>query len=168
MNETVAIIIVIILVIYVISKRNEFERLHESVKQQSSEIGNFIDNRSECLNDALNIAKLAYGHEVEGIERMTANDQLNQLRYLGEKYPSLHSIGGYTETLSKAFDLNREITAARTICNGNIKEYNNAIAAFPGLIIAKIFGYKRVKFINEEDMAANRTLKKRHIDFSQY
>lgn len=168
MNETTAIIIAIILIIYIISKRNEFEKLRESVKHQSSEIGNFIEKRADCLEDALSIAKTAYGHEVEGIERMTAKDQLDQLRYLGEKYPYLQSISGYTDTLNKAFDLNNDITASRSLCNGNIKEYNNAIASFPGLIVAKIFGYKREKFIDEENMAANRVLKKRHVDISKY
>ena len=87
----VIIVIVVILLIYIISKRNSFNELRRSIKHQESSIGIQIEKRSRCLHDAMNIAKLACSHEVGGMERLTARDQLNQLAYLGEKYPSLSS-----------------------------------------------------------------------------
>lgn len=162
------IVIAVILVIYVIAKRNEFETLRRNVKHQASNIGIYIEKRSACLNDALNIAKISYSHEVEGIEKLTAGDQLNQLAFLGQKYPGLQSVGGYSTILQNAFALNQDIAATRTMTNGNINEYNSAIHAFPGLLIAKIFGYKDEKLIDEENIEKNKTLTKAEVDFSKF
>lgn len=162
------IAIVVILLLYVISKRNDFEKLRRNVKHQGSNIGIYIEKRSACLNDAMNIAKVSYSHEIEGIEKLTAGDQLNQLAFLGQKYPSLQSVGGYSEILSNAFRLNEDIAAARAMTNGNINEYNNAIHSFPGLLIAKIFGYSDEKLIDEENIEKNKTLTKAEVDFSKF
>ena len=67
--------------------------------------------RAECLNDALQIAKLSYEKEVSGIEKLTANDRLEQLAFLGQKYPDLQSIQGYNQALNQAYELNQEIAA---------------------------------------------------------
>ena len=164
----IAIIIAVILLIYLISKRNKFNALRIDIQQQTSEIGNQIEKRSTCLNDALNIAKISYSHEMEGIEGATAKDQLNQLMFLTQKYPDLKFTQNYSQILTEAFELDKDIVASRTLLNGNIREYNEAISAFPGLIVAAIFGYKKEKFIDEENAAENKKIKKEVVDFSKF
>lgn len=166
--KIVGIGVVVCLLWYIISKRNAFNKLRRAVKQQGSSIGIQIAKRTESLNDALNIAKLSYGHEVEGIEKLTASDQLSQLNYLGQKYPELNSIAGYHEAVTKSFDLNKDITASRELLNGNIREYNDAISEFPGLIIAAMFGYKKEKFIDEENILENKKIDKSGVDFAKF
>ena len=168
MNNLLKLILIIGSICYIISKRNEFERLRRAIEHESSNIGIFISKRKACLDDALKIAKISYQRETEGIERLTANDQLNHLLYLGQKYPDLQYTHGYNEILRQAFKLDEDIAATRALVNGNICEYNNAITAFPGLIIAKIFRYKQEKFIDEENIADNRRLDKGEVDFSNY
>ena len=159
---------VIILVIWVIKKRNAFESLRQDIKKAGSEISNYMKKREDSLNDALSIAKLSYGKEVEGIERLTASDKLEQLSFLGEKYPVLQTMGSYSSAVNEAFQLNHDITASRTTLNSNINEYNKVIKAFPGLIVALIFGYKEEKLIDQENLAAHRHLDMKGVDFSNY
>lgn len=132
------------------------------------DIGLYIEKRANCLNDAMNIAKISYSREVEGIERLTAKDQLDQLAFLGQKYPALTSTGEYAEILHRAFALNADITSSKALVNGSIQEYNDAITSFPGLLVAAIFGYKKETFIDEENIADNMKLNKAPVDFSKF
>lgn len=166
--KIIAFILLIVIICYVISKRNSFNRLRRAVKQQGSAIGIQISKRSDCLRDALSIAKQSYQHEVEGIDKLTPSAQVEQLRYLGEMYPELMSIQGYQNALSESFELNKDIAATRELLNGNIRAYNDAITDFPGLIIAAIFRYKKETFVDEENIEENKKLNKSDIDFTQF
>ena len=161
-------IILFIILCYVISKRNSFNKLRRAVKQQGADIGIQISKRTACLNDALSIAKNSYEKEVAGIEKLTPSNQVEKLRYLGEMYPELMSIHGYQKALEESFDLNRDIAATRELLNGNIREYNDAITDFPGLIVAAIFGYKKETFIDEENIEENKKIDKNDVDFSKF
>lgn len=164
----VGIIVLIILLCYVISKRNQFNKLRRAVKQQGSDIGIQISKRTACLNDALSIAKISYEKEVAGIDALTPAGQMEKLRYLGETYPELMSIQGYQAALMQSFELNKDIAATRELLNGNIREYNDAISEFPGLIIAAIFRYKKEKFIDEDNIEENKKIDKSDVDFSKF
>ena len=89
------IIVLIIIAVYVVVTRNKFNELKNAIKHEGSDIGIQIAKRTACLNDALNIVKLSYEKEIAGIEKLTVNDRLEQLAFLGQKYPELQSINGY-------------------------------------------------------------------------
>lgn len=161
-------IILIVIAVYVIVTRNRFNELRQAIKHEGSDIGIQIANRTQCLNDALNIAKLSYAKEIEGIEKLTVNDKLERLSFLGQKYPDLKSINGYEGILQQANNLNRNITASRQLLNGNIREYNTAISNFPGVIIASIFGYTAESFIDEENYESNKKIDKSEVDFTKF
>ena len=162
------LIIIVAIIIYVVVTRNKFNELQQAIKHEGSDIGIQIANRTQCLNDALNIAKLSYEKEVAGIEQLTANDKLEKLAFLGQKYPDLKAINGYEEILKQANNLNRNISASRQLLNGNIRVYNTAISNFPGVIIAAIFGYTAEKFIDEENYEKNKEIDKSDVDFSKF
>ena len=153
------LIIIVPIIIYVVVTRNKFNELQQAIKHEGSDIGIQIANRTQCLNDALNIAKLSYEKEVAGIEQLTANDKLEKLAFLGQKYE---------EILKQANNLNRNISASRQLLNGNIRVYNTAISNFPGVIIAAIFGYTAEKFIDEENYEKNKEIDKSDVDFTKF
>lgn len=93
---------------------------------------------------------------------------MERLSYLGQKYPELQSISGYQNAMKQAFSLNSDISAARELLNGNIREYNTAITNFPGSLIASAFGYTEEKFIDEESYEENKKIDKSEVDFSQF
>ncbi len=161
-------VIIIAIILWVIKTRNAFEELRLDIKDAQSKIKVYKENRAACLNDALSIAKRGRIGEVEGIARLTADDKHDQLLALAEKYPVLQSIPSYASAMEKSFGLNQEITATRDILNGNTTEYNKAINSFPGLIVAKIFGYKEAKLIEEENLAETLHLNTRDVDFDRF
>lgn len=162
------IIVLVIIVVYVVVTRNKFNELQKAIKHEGSDIGIQIANRSRCLNDALEIAKLGYEKEVSGIEKLTVNDKLEKLAFLGQKYPDLHSSESYQSIIKQAMELNRNISASRQLLNGNIREYNTAITNFPGVIVASVFGYTEEKFIDEENYEENKKIDKTEVDFSKF
>lgn len=162
------IIVLVVLAWYVIKTRNRFEEMRQDVKQAGSNIGIYMDKRRQCLTDALNIAKIAYENEVQGVERMTAKDQLDTLLFLGQKYPDLQYTNNYSTILQNAMQLDSDISAQRVILNGNINLYNKAVTAFPGSIVASLFGYKQEKRIDEDNIKENIVLDKSDVDFSKY
>lgn len=168
MVKYIIIAVIVVLFFYIIGKRNLFQSMRNSVSAQKSNISNYLEQRTRYLNDALNVAKLSYSHEVEGIEKLTANDQFEQLRVLGEKYPQLQHTAAYQETITRLPMLERDIASSKTLLNGNIQEYNEAISMFPGLLIAKLFGYKRETFIDEENMEQNKRVDRSEVDFSKF
>lgn len=168
MVKYIIIAVIVVLLFYIIGKRNLFQSMRNSVSAQKSNISNYLEQRTRYLNDALNVAKLSYSHEVEGIEKLTANDQFEQLRVLGEKYPQLQHTAAYQETITRLPMLERDIASSKTLLNGNIQEYNEAISMFPGLLIAKLFGYKRETFIDEENMEQNKRIDRSEVDFSKF
>ena len=168
MESFIAVIIVVILIVYVISKRNEINSLKISIDNAKSEISVQKEKRSASLNDAMRVLKVGYEHEIAGIEKLTAGEQLSQLQFLAEKYPAIRSIEGYSEASRQAVELNKDISASKTIVNGNIRQYNSVIGAFPANLVALVFGYKREKFIDEENMENNMKVNVEEVDFSKF
>ena len=162
------IIVLIIIAIYVVVTRNKFNELKNAIKHEGSDIGIQIAKRTACLNDALNIVKLSYEKEIAGIEKLTVNDRLEQLAFLGQKYPELQSINGYQEALRQAMELNKDISAARELLNANIRMYNTAITNFPGNLVASMFGYVEEKYIDEENYEENKKIDKSEVNFDQF
>lgn len=166
--DIIYIIIAVVLVIMIVATRNKFETLRRSVRRGASQIGTMKEHRANSLNDALNIAKIGHAKEVEGIATLVGTEKMEGLRFIGERFPDLQNNRNYSEAVSRSFQLNQEITAARRVLDGNIEAYNNAITSFPGLLVAMVFGYKKEKFIDEDNEAQNRQLSHATVDFGQF
>ena len=127
------------------NKLNEaFSRL---IKNGVSDIGVQSEALDRTLDKLIDIARNGYQKEIEGIAQLTAKDKLDRLLFLGQKYPDLKSIGEYSAIARKSEMLDKNLTAARQLVNGNIREYNTAINNFPGTIVASMFGFKEEAFI---------------------
>ena len=170
--KTIIIIAILVaifyLIKYLIETRNHLNNMYHDVKQQADSIGIQVAHRGQCLNDALSIAKISYSQEVAGIERLTAKDQLNHLAFLGEKYPQLSAMRDYSNAVNQAFELNMNITAARELMNGNINLYNKAVTEFPACLVAKMFGFKEEKRMDEENYEQNKKVERLAVDFDSF
>lgn len=162
----VAVLFVLIrLVIWIIKTRNHFLELRNSVQEGTSNISNYREQRSTYLRDAIGIAKANYQHEVEGIAQLTSAGQYEQLAALANLYPDLKSSQTYTDALSKVYHCSSEIAASKSIVNGNIRNYNNAIQVFPASIVASMFGFKREQYVDEGNMADNMQVNISEVDY---
>ena len=156
MKTIIFLVIVFFIANYVITTRNYINSLRQAIKHENSNIGVAISKRTACLKDALHI------------EKLTAGDKLERLSYLGQKYPDLQSIAGYQNAMNQAFSLNGDISAARELLNGNIREYNTVVTSFPASLIASAFGYAEERFVDEENYEENKKIDKSEVDFSQF
>ncbi len=166
--KIIAIIIAVIAVIYVIAKRNGFEAKRQAIKTEAANIGIYINKRSEYLNDALNTLKVNHSWEISGISGLTERDQYDKLMFIGQKYPDLKATSNFGTIMDKIGVLQDDISATQVLVNSNINAYNESLNSFPGLLIAKVFGYKPEKLIDEENIEKNKQLEKKEIEFSKY
>lgn len=161
----IAVVVVLLIIVFsTIGTRNRFEKLRRAIKAEASNVGIYREKRGQTLSDLVKIAKKHYENEVAGIEKLTAKDQFDQLAYLGQKFPELQSIGAFNEQMRQVGTLNAEIAAAKAIVNANIQNYNDEINNFPGLIVAKMFGYQDEKFIDEDGIEENKKVNMKDFD----
>ena len=158
----------IALIGYIIAKRNTFETLRNAVETQASNIGIYMQKRTDCLRDLLEIATISHKREVEAIKALTPQEQFEQLKYMGQTYPALQSSQAYHEQMRQASILQQDISSCRALLNSNVQEYNNAIRSFPGLLVAKMFGYKKETPIGSEHIESNKKLDLKELDYSVY
>ena len=121
------LIIVAAIAVYVIMTRNKFNELQQMIKNGVSDIGVQSEALDRTLDKLIDIARNGYQKEIEGIAQLTAKDKLDRLLFLGQKYPDLKSIGEYSAIARKSEMLDKNLTAARQLVNGNIRETSEAL-----------------------------------------
>lgn len=83
------------------------------------------------------------------------NSGLSRLIAVSENYPELKANQNFLELQAQLEGTENRIAESRNKYNKAVQEYNSAIRQFPGLITAKIFGFK-VKSMFKADLGAER------------
>jgi LemA protein len=100
----------------------------------------------ERVAQARAAAQCAHGAEqVRAAENELARG-LRQLVVLAEAYPQLKAAESYLALGRQLVEIEDQIQYARRYYNGSAAILNNAIESFPSLLIARVFGFKRVEF----------------------
>src|SRR5690349_1178169 len=80
-------------------------------------------------------------------EKIKAEQQLTHalqgLRVQVEAYPDLKANQNFLQLQEELSDIENKLAASRRFFNGATTEYNNAVEAFPGNLIAGNFGFRR-------------------------
>lgn len=79
----------------------------------------------------------------------------SSINALAEKYPDLYSYGTMAHFQRDIFDVEEHLQAARRLYNSNVSLYNQRIAAFPYLIVARIHGMKAAQFYAVDEKKKN-------------
>ena len=83
-------------------------------------------------------------------ERITAEAALGQamvsLMAVAENYPQLKADANFLSLQTELSDIENKIAAARRFFNSATGEYNTAVAQFPAVLIARMFGFKEEIF----------------------
>ena len=162
------ILALICLVIYVIVKRNNFMTMKEMIQESIDTIGTARSQLETNIHTAMSIAKVACEKEVGALNGLTTSEQMHELMVLGERFPYLTVGNNYTKILNDCGKLHAEIKASQDVANSNIRIYNTQVQAFPAVIVASIFGYKRMETLDEKNTASNRRIKRVELDFSEF
>ena len=175
----VAVIVVLLIVMY-----NKLVKLKNNVENSFADIDVQLKNRFNLVDNLVNTVKGYAKHEKEVLENVTkartsfmdAKDNqgkleadnmlsgaLKSLFAVSENYPDLKANQNFMQLQTELSDLENKIAAARRYYNSSIKEYDNALEAFPTNVIANIFNFKKMKDYFEAEEEAKEVPK---VDFS--
>lgn len=144
-----------------ISARNYFQQLEQRIQAEASNIDNFLEQRVQILQNVAGILDRAIeldkdvmkavaalrggGHVTEANRssvNMEVNSAFNRLFPQVEAYPELKSHNAIADAMQQNSYLQREITAARTVYNSRVTQWNTDIFAWPTkMIVAARQGY---------------------------
>lgn len=165
----VALVLVVIynrLVALVQRRRNAFADIDVQLKLRHDLIPNLVET-----------VKGYAGHEKGVFEQVTAaragamrggsiEDRLKAEAGLGaammnlmavaENYPQLKADQNFQQLQAELSDIENKIAAARRFFNSATNEYNTAVAQFPAVLIARLFGFGQEAFfeLSESEKAA--------------
>lgn len=130
--------------------RNYFQQLEQTIQAEASNIDNYIEQRVIIMQDIVGIverattldkevytqvAALRSGIVIDNANRSDINQQLNivsgRLFPQVEAYPELKSQQTLADAMQHDSYLQREITAARTVYNNRVNQWNRDIFDWP-------------------------------------
>lgn len=143
-----------------IHARNYFQQLEQRIQAEASNIDNFLEQRVQILQNVVGIVEKAIdldkdvmkavaalrGGSVNEANRNEVGSQVNMA--LGrlfpqvEAYPELKAHNAIADAMQQNSYLQKEITAARTVYNSRVTQWNTDIFAWPTkMIVAARQGY---------------------------
>ncbi|HJA93543.1 MAG TPA: LemA family protein [Candidatus Eisenbergiella merdipullorum] len=79
----------------------------------------------------------------------------SSINALSEQYPALYSYISVNHFQRDIFDAEEHLQAARRLYNSNVSLYNQKLASFPWLIVARLHGMKEAAFYEVEEKKKN-------------
>jgi LemA protein len=137
-------------------RKNAFSDIDVQLKQRSDLIPSLVDtvkgyaSHEKGVFERVTEARAAVGKS-SGIDgRARAEGALGAavmgLFAVVENYPQLKADGSFQKLQAELSDLENKIAAARRFFNNATSEYNAAIAQFPAVLIARMFGFREEGF----------------------
>lgn len=143
-----------------ISARNYFLKLEQRIQAEASNIDNYLEQRVQILQNVVGLVNRAIdldkdvmkavaalrGGKVNEANRSDVNSQLNmacgRLFPQVEAYPDLKAHQAIADAMQQNNYLQREITAARTVFNSRVTQWNTDLFSWPTkMIVAARQGY---------------------------
>lgn len=151
----------LIFVFMKIAAKNFFQQLEQRIQAEASNIDNYLEQRVQILQNVVGlveraidldkevmtaVAALRGGGAVGNANRSEVNAQVNtafaRLFPQVEAYPDLKAHNAIADAMQQNSYLQREITAARTVYNSRVAQWNAAVFAWPTKqIVAARQGY---------------------------
>lgn len=156
--------LIVVIVIWVISIYNSLVRLRNRRQNAFADIDVQLRQRHDLVPQLVETVKGYASHEKELLMRVTearnaamnagpiddkirAEQQLTAalqgLRIQVEAYPDLKANQNFLQLQEELSDIENKLAASRRFFNAATTEYNNAVEAFPGNLIARNFGFQR-------------------------
>lgn len=150
----------VIFVFMKISARNYFLKLEQRIQAEASNIDNYLEQRVQILQNVAGLVEKAVSLDQEVMTAVAAlrsgkiseqnrsdvNSQLNEacgrLFPQVEAYPELKAHQAIADAMQQNSYLQREITAARTVYNSRVTQWNTDLFSWPTkMIVAARQGY---------------------------
>ncbi len=170
-------IILAVIVIWGIFAYNKFITLINRAKEAWSDIDIQLKRRYDLIPNLVNTVKGYATHESEVFDNVvkaraqamgaqnildkgkTENmlaSALKSVIAIAEAYPDLKANQSFISLQGELSDTENKIQASRRFYNGNVRDLNIAIDAFPGNLVAKVFHFVKMELfaLDEGDTAA--------------
>jgi LemA protein len=167
--------IVIILAVWVIFAYNHFIALINHAKEAWSDIDVQLKRRYDLIPNLVSTVKGYATHESSAFEKVTQaraaamgagnvadkgkaenmlTGALKSVFAIAEAYPDLKANQNFLGLQTELSDTENKIQASRRFYNGNVRDLNIAIEAFPGNLIAGTFHFAKMELFTLEEEAA--------------
>ena len=171
----ILIAIVVVLVIWVIFAYNRFITLINNAKEAWSDIDIQLKRRYDLIPNLVNTVKGYATHESTAFEKVIQaraaamgagnvadkgkaenmlTGALKSVFAIAEAYPELKANQNFLSLQTELTDTENKIQASRRFYNGNVRDLNIAIEAFPGNVIAGVFHFAKMELFTLDDEAA--------------
>lgn len=161
------LIILLLVVLWLIGTYNRFITLTSRAKEAWADIDVQLKRRYDLIPNLVNTVKGYASHEKEAFESVTRaraaamgaqsvagqaqaesnlSGTLKSLFALAEAYPELHANENFLKLADELADTENKIQAARRFYNTNVRDLSIATAAFPGNLIAQLFGFRALDY----------------------
>ncbi len=167
--------IIAVLVVWFVVIYNGFVTLSVRAKEAWSDIDIQLKRRYDLIPNLVNTVKGYAAHESGTLEKVTAARNaamgaqsieekakaenmlagtLKSLFAVSEAYPDLKANQNFLSLQSELSDTEDKIQAARRFYNGNVRDLNTKVDAFPSNILANMFHFQKMAFFELDDAAA--------------
>jgi len=169
--------IIVILAVWIIFSYNRFVVLVNRAKEAWADINVQLKRRYDLIPNLVNTVKGYANHESATFEKVTQarsvamgasnivdkgqaenvlTGALKSVFALAEAYPELKANENFSSLQTELSDTENKIQAARRFYNGNVRDLNIAIEAFPGNVVAGIFHFVKMELFTLEEEAAKK------------
>jgi LemA protein len=156
--------ILLLLMIWAISKYNLFVRLRNNRENAFADIDVQLKQRHDLIPQLVATVKGYASHEKETLDRIVSaragainaqsidekivaenalSSALAGLKVTVEAYPDLKANTNFMQLQEEISDIENKLAAVRRFFNSATKELNTAIEMFPANIIAGMFGFRK-------------------------
>lgn len=132
----------------------QLRQRHDLVPQLVETVKGYATHEKDLLikiTEARSAAVSARSIDDKIVAEQQLTSALQGLRVQVEAYPDLKANQNFLQLQEELSDIENKLAASRRFFNGATTEYNNAVEAFPGNLIAKNFGFKREIFFDLGD-----------------
>jgi LemA protein len=186
----ILIAVVAVVVFYFIYLYNNFVKLVQQAKEAWADIDVQLKRRYDLIPNLIETVKGYAAHERETLESVTQarttatqthidagaitpeqmaamsgaeaqlSGALGKLIAIAENYPDLKANSNFAQLQSELSDTENKIQAARRFYNGNVRDLNIALEAFPSNVIGKMFSFKGEPFFELPENSVEREVVK--------
>ena len=186
----ILIAVVALVVFYFIYLYNNFVALTQRVKEAWADIDVQLKRRYDLIPNLIETVKGYAAHERETLESVTQarttatqthidaggitpaqmaamsgaeaqlSGALGKLIAIAENYPDLKANTNFAQLQSELADTENKIQAARRFYNGNVRDLNIALEAFPSNIVGKMFNFVGQSFFELPENSVEREVVK--------
>ena len=180
------IAIVIVLAVWVIFAYNRFITLINNAKEAWSDIDVQLKRRYDLIPNLVNTVKGYATHESTAFEKVTQaraaamgagnvadkgkaenmlTGALKSVFAIAEAYPELKANLNFLALQTELSDTENKIQASRRFYNGNVRDLNISIEAFPGNVVASRFHFAKMELFTLDEAEAAAAQKPVEVKF---